>query len=139
MNTLKQEFDSVVDAYIAAFCRKHEFDIENSFWVTDRKGEIFEVADYYFGFDDIRFDIDNNLQSKMILDWYEATLEHAVYPEHHNINLDSWVMGLRYEKPFTRFQLLKYRLQPILNSIHWYFVGKRQIKAKMKDHFKQYL
>lgn len=102
-------------------------------WAGNRVGEILEVSDYFFGFDDIRMDIDKNLPIDMILQWYNATLEHYMYPEHHNINLNSWAMGLRYEKPYTKLQLLKWRLRPIWNTIHWHCVGKRVMKKRVSE------
>lgn len=133
MNNLNKQFESVVMQYVQTFCIKHGFNMDDCSWVGDHVGEVLEIADYYFGFDDIRMDIDKNLPPAMIMEWYNATLEHAMYPEHHTININSWAMGLRYEKPYTKTQLLKWRLRPIWNTIHWHFVGKREMKAKMKE------
>ena len=134
--TLKDQFETIVKRYVASFCWKHDLDIENYSWVGGRVGEVLEVSDFYFGFDDIRMDIDKELTERTIFDWYYATLEHANCPEHVNINLDSWVMGLRYKAPFTRFERLKWRLKPVYNWFHWYFVGKKEMENKLKEILK---
>ena len=81
MSNLKKQFELVVRQYVQIFCVKHDFVMNDCSWVGNRVGEMLEVGDYYFGFDDMRMDIDKDLPTAMIFEWYEATLEHAIYPK----------------------------------------------------------
>ena len=73
---LKNKYEKIVEQYLLAFVEKQELDIENCYWVADRVGEVLSVNEqYYFSFDDIRFDIDNDIKAGAILDWQNESID----------------------------------------------------------------
>lgn len=71
---MKKEYEKAVKSYINYFCLKHELEFE--FWVGDEVGRICCMGDYYFDFDNIRYDIDNDIERDFIFQWYDYALEH---------------------------------------------------------------
>jgi hypothetical protein len=134
MEKLKRKYESVVDAYVKKFCIKHDLDADYVEWVGG-KGGVMEVCDYWFGFDDIRFDLEHDLPVGMIFEWHDASVDHSFCREHRNINLRSWFMGARYEKPYGRFKLLKWRLKPIYDAIKWHLWGRVVMKRRLSVMF----
>ena len=73
---LKTKYEKIVEQYLIAFVEKQDLDIENCYWVADRIGEILSVNEqYYFSFNDIRFDVDNNVKAGLIFKWQNESIE----------------------------------------------------------------
>ena len=73
---LKTKYEKIVEQYLIAFVEKQELDIENCYWVADRLGEVLSVNEqYYFSFDEIRFDVDNNIKPGPILEWQNESID----------------------------------------------------------------
>ena len=73
---LKTKYEKIVEQYLNDFVEKQELDIENCYWVADRVGELLSVNEqYYFSFDDIRFDIDNDIKAGAILEWQNESID----------------------------------------------------------------
>ena len=93
---LQEKFTAIAELYIEAFLRKHNlFDDENGDyseweWVGSDVGGIIEVADYFIGFDDIRYDIDNCIEKDNFFEWYDYVLENE-----KKINYKSYLKGAR--------------------------------------------
>ena len=87
---LKKEFNTIVNKYLKVFETKQELYFD--YWVGDYVGEIAVFGDFFFNFDDIRLDIDNNIVSGKIIDWYDWSVEN----EDTTVNYKSWVKG--YDK-----------------------------------------
>ena len=93
---LRLRFIIVVTDYIHAFEKKHKIYFDG--WVGNDVGGIAEFGDYFFNYDDIRYDIDNNIRKSMILKWYNADLEHNMdREERQHINYSSYCKGLRHK------------------------------------------
>lgn len=70
---LKENFDKACNAYLEAFCKKHDF---SSYWIADRAGEIADCNECFtFSLDDIRTDIDMDAPTQEILDWSDYCTE----------------------------------------------------------------
>lgn len=65
--TLVQQYERVVLRYIRTFCKKQ--DIKFDHWVGNIIGEVACCNECFLNFDDIRFDIDNNIDAGKILEW----------------------------------------------------------------------
>lgn len=103
---LRLRFIMVATDYIQAFEQKHKIDFDR--WIADDIGGIAEFGDYYFNYDDIRFDIDNNIRKSTILKWYNADLEHNVgRQEQQHINYSNWCKGLRHKDLGKKKRLTK--------------------------------
>ena len=89
---MKQEFEIICQKYIDAFCKKQEMFFD--YWVADEIGIICQIGDYFFNFDDIRFDIDNDIPKGKIIDWYDEQLEKNYmvdYGELKSISYKNWL------------------------------------------------
>jgi len=93
LSELQVTFNFVVEKYIQKFEKKHGY--EFSYWVSDQVGEMAcFIEQYYFNFDDIRHDIDNNVKKGLIFQWQDEGVENG---GKDNINFKSYVLGLRYK------------------------------------------
>lgn len=85
---LKKQYEAVVNKYMELFCKKQEVDFE--YWVGDDVGGVVEIADAFFDFNDIRYDIDTNQPENLIFEWYWELIESKI-----KINYSSYSKGLR--------------------------------------------
>ena len=82
---LKTKYNKIVEQYLIAFVEKQDLDIENCYWVADRIGEILSVNEqYYFNFNDIRFDVDNNVKERLIFRWQDECIENNLKVNYEN-------------------------------------------------------
>lgn len=86
MKPLKERFEIVVDAYTKAFDKKHN--IHDGWWVADKKGYVygFNHGGDYVNYEDIRFDIDENLNPVVLKLW----MDQIILIE-NPISLERWV------------------------------------------------
>ena len=89
---LKNKYNKIVEQYLMAFVEKQELDIENCYWVADKIGEILSINEqYYFNFDDIRFDVDNNIKAGTILEWQDKSLDNYSKKKKYKINYENYL------------------------------------------------
>ena len=84
---IEERYNNIVSEYIKLFEEKH--DLELDFWISDQIGTVAQFGDYYFDFQDILFDINNDLEEDLIIEWYDYVLENVGKHE-YNINLMSY-------------------------------------------------
>jgi hypothetical protein len=72
--TLRERFNDVCEEYVKLFVKKHGY--EDVDWVDDI-GDIICISDMYISFDDIRYDIDNNIPEESFEKWYWKSVERA--------------------------------------------------------------
>ena len=101
-NGLKERLVEVVNDYMEAWCDKHDYQYEEDMWVGDDYGGICAVGDLFVSFDDVRYDVDNDLPEEIFEDWYWYSLEIEELGCEKNVNLRSYAMGCR---PYTEEQL----------------------------------
>lgn len=100
---LKTEYADIVGDYCQLFCQKHGFDYCPDEWVGGDVGGVLQVNDdYFFNFDDMRYDIDNDVEKGVFMEWYEYSVEVEFVEGTRNVNYRSWCMGYR---PYTADQL----------------------------------
>lgn len=90
--TLKQEYEHICNLYLVEFANKYELSLEPDAWVGGDVGTVAYVADYYFGFDDIRRCVDENVEWQDLIEWYDYNCEGGILGL-NQINLKSWLMG----------------------------------------------
>lgn len=90
--TLKQEYEKICNRYLVEFANKYELSLEPDAWVGGEVGTVAYVSDYYFGFDDIRRCVDENVKWEDLIEWYDYNTEAGML-ELNQINLKSWMMG----------------------------------------------
>ena len=68
---LKERYKNICNEYLQRFCTKHGYHYEpDDAWIAGDAGGCAKIGDYVFGFDEIRYDIDNDVPKGKILDWY---------------------------------------------------------------------
>jgi len=73
MKNLKERYETCVNEYIKRFCKKQEIDFE--FWVDDIGGIAHFGDVLYFGFLEIKYDIDSKQPKYLIIDWLYESIE----------------------------------------------------------------
>lgn len=114
---LREEYAEICNEYLRRFCKKHGFYLSDADWVGDDAGGLAQIADYFFSFEDIRYDVDNEVPEDVIIEWYDYDLEvrslEIDYLMAKNlrtfvkINYPSWCKGA--PKPYTPQELAKMR------------------------------
>lgn len=92
---LRKKFGDACNEYLLKFCKKHGFDPDDAYWVANDPGTILCVADYFFDFSDIQYDIDNNAPKGKIIEYYHYSLEEAMNNGSPGVNYRSFLKGLR--------------------------------------------
>ena len=89
---LKTKYEKIVEQYLIAFVEKQDLDIENCYWVADRVGEILSVNEqYYFSFEEIRFDVDNNVKERLIFKWQDESLDNYFKKKKYKVNYENYL------------------------------------------------
>ena len=100
--SLKSSMYNNIYEYTDRFLDKHGFTIEDdSFEWINTVGGIALVNDYYISFNDMRTDIDRNIQENIFFEWYEYRLELAMLGAHDC----TYEMYLDGRFPYTKEQL----------------------------------
>lgn len=93
--SIRENYNKAVDAYMNAWCDKHELEYEADMWVAGDVGTICMVGDYFVSFDEVRYDMDNDLPGDTFFEWYDYSLDvHDVNPD-IKLNFRSYCMGYR--------------------------------------------
>jgi hypothetical protein len=74
MEKLKQDYEMAVNAYLKAFCKKHDYEYDPDYWVAGDVGGVIMIGDIFVNFTDMRVDIDNNALQGEFMEWYEYCL-----------------------------------------------------------------
>ena len=90
---LKHKWKEVCNEYLLRFCKKHEYHFESDAWVGGDPGTIANVADYFVGMDNIRYDIDHDIPKEVFVSWYDYDLRLAELDCPRRINYPSWCKG----------------------------------------------
>ena len=90
--TLKQEYEHICNRYLVEFANKYDLSLEPDAWVGGDVGTVAYVSDYYFGFDDIRRCVDEDVKWEDLIEWYDYNIEVGILGL-TTINLKSWLMG----------------------------------------------
>lgn len=88
---LKENFEAACNAYLSAFCLRHEMDFEG--WVGGRVGEIAEIGDHFIGMDEMRYDVDNEPPRIRIFEWLDYMQELCSLGCTKKINFEAFCMG----------------------------------------------
>lgn len=98
-NTLNQRFNSIAEDYRREFMKTYFSDddgsIAMSYWVGDEIGGVLCVSDdLFFGFDDMRYCIDNKVWNEDLMQWYDYCVRvNLIDGDLHTPNLDYWLKG----------------------------------------------
>lgn len=90
--SLRETYKHVCNGYLHSFCFSYKLDYSDSSWVADEQGTVACIGDYYVGFDDIRYCVDNDVPFETWIQHYDYLLD-AEYLGLPLINLPSWCKG----------------------------------------------
>ena len=97
---LKRDYKNACNAYLKAFCEKHEYDYDSSVWVADRPGEIACISEqYHVDMSTIIDDIELDAPEEEFLRWYDYCLEMSMIGAETKPNFRSWVRGCPRRSP----------------------------------------
>lgn len=89
---LRRDYRIACDAYLKAFCKKHDFVFENDMWVGNEPGTIAACGDFFFDMQTIMYDVDLNAPEEELLKWYDYC-QKAYEFKLIQPNFRSWVCG----------------------------------------------
>ena len=92
---LRDKLDGILKEYIRLFEEKHEVFFDYA--VGDDLMGLLCFGEYLFTTRDVIYDIDNDLPQNLIFQWQDDSFDSIINPQHAKINLQSYVMGLRFE------------------------------------------
>lgn len=92
LTALQINYNRAVNDYLELFVKKHGYEFTD--WVSGEVGGIAcFIEQYFFNFDDIKFDIDNKIKKDLIFQYQDDSLAHPK----KNMNFRSYAKGLRFE------------------------------------------
>lgn len=78
---LRAQYKNIADTYVREFVAKHDYDMTDyeidRCWVADDAGTTACICDMFVDFNDIRYDIDNDVPESKFEKWYWTSLERA--------------------------------------------------------------
>ena len=85
MGKLKEEYEEICERYCALFSMKQQLSFYG--WVGKDVGGVTLFSDYYIGFENIRYDIDNQIEKGKILTWYD----YSMVEKQISLNYENWL------------------------------------------------
>ena len=83
MKTLKEKADKLAMKYIKEFEKKYELYLE--FAVADDYFNVLNFGDYFVNFSDVKYCIDNNVDSELFFNWYNVIIINLLMVFHNYI------------------------------------------------------
>ena len=103
----KNQYEAACKAYLELFYKLHGFEepYDYDVWVGGDVGGIAEIADYFFNFSDIRYDVDHFDADEYIFKWYDYSLLLRELELPKNISYEDWCKGVPL--PYTEEDIAK--------------------------------
>ena len=104
LSDLQVEYQSLAFKYVKAFNKflDEEQIATNGYWVGNEIGGVYDFGDYFVGYNDIRYVIDNSIKFEVFDDWYEYCVKVGLISDKIKCpTLDEWVNGdhgMSYDK-----------------------------------------
>jgi len=112
---LKNDYENAANAYLKAFCIKHDFDFDPDCWVGSIVGEIADVSGYFVDMSTIRTDIHNDASVEQFLKWYDYCSDMRMLGCQTVPNFLSWIRGCprKTDEEIERFKLKHNELEDL--------------------------
>ena len=121
INELKQNYENACNAYLKAFCEKHEFDYEDAKdnWVGGDVGEITTCADYFVTMTTIIADIELSANEADFMQWYDYCGDMYFLGAETTPNYKSWLLGCprKSAQEIERLKRNKKRLEDLMEGL----------------------
>lgn len=89
---LRLDYENACNAYLKAFCEKHDFCYEEAYWCGDDVGGIADCGTYTFDMATIRTDIDEDAPKEELMRHYDYCLD-AIEFKLSIPNFHAWIHG----------------------------------------------
>lgn len=90
---LNNVWSNVCDSYLYEFCKRHGYVYEPDAWVGSDPGTTICVCDMFVSMDDIRYDVDNDIDPEWFSEWYWKGLDVYELTGEHYMNYPSFCKG----------------------------------------------
>jgi hypothetical protein len=91
--SLSVAYDNACNDYAKAFAEKHEMDYSDAFWVGEDVGTILCIGDYSFNFQEIRYDMDYDIDKDEIIKYYDYCTRAYSLGFEKIMNYENWCKG----------------------------------------------
>ena len=115
---IRKDYEAVCGRYVEEFCRKHDFVDYESYWVGGQVGTVLVLNDYFIDFNDLRYDIDEQIPTFKYWDWYDASLKRAELGL-NDLNYKSYCEGAPWKwsnKEVNKILELREEIDKIVNK-----------------------
>lgn len=86
-------YEDACRQYAKAFADKHEMYYSDDDWVAGDFGTILNLGDYYFNFQEIKYDVDNMIDKDEIIKYYDYSLRAHSLGFERIMNYENWCKG----------------------------------------------
>ena len=114
---LKSNYEKACNEYLKAFCEKHGFDFQDSYWIGDRIGEIADVCSYCVDMQTIVDDIDLEASEDEFLTWYYYCMLMRELDFKENPNFRSWIRGCPRKSEQEIEELAKRKIEELKEEL----------------------
>lgn len=124
---LRLAYEAAVENYLAAFMKQYDLTCDPEPWVGNEIGTIAEVGDYFFGFDDIKRCVDEDVNWQDLIECYDYNLEGGMLGL-NAINLKSWLMGAprASKEHIAKIKAMRKELEELINETNEKYGGIKQ-------------
>lgn len=104
-------YERACNAYLRAFCARHEFELEPRPWVGNSVGGIAEISDRYVDMETIRVDVDSLCSVDEFDKWYDYSVRAGTLGV-TTPNFDSWLRKcpVRTEKELAEMEATRWKI-----------------------------
>lgn len=86
-------YDDACRQYAQAFAEKHEMYYDDECWIAGDFGTILNLGDYFFNFQEIKYDVDNDIDKDEIFKYYDYSLRAHTLGFEKIMNYENWCKG----------------------------------------------
>ena len=90
---LKLNWKEICNNYLFEFCNKHEYAYEPDCWIAGDPGTIACVCDMFVSMEDIRYDVDNLIDTACFEAWYWKSVDVYSLTKQKYMNYSSFCQG----------------------------------------------
>jgi len=124
---LSIQWKYVCEEYLIAFIEKHEYEYNDYSWVGDEPGTVAIIGDIFANFDDIRYDIDNDIPTSKFEEWYYKSVDIHELTNDEWLSYKSYCEGapdkytddvlMRLHKSYAKMEKYKMEFENFLNEL----------------------
>ena len=113
---LKLNWKEICNNYLFEFCVKHEYTYEPDCWIAGDPGTIANIGDMFVSMENIRYDIDNDIEEYHFENWYWKSLEVYELTGQNYINYKSYCEGCPDPWPESRLSSIRGAKQRVIDA-----------------------